>query len=339
MKRLQLWVGILISVFATAFLVREVDFTELGTALSGANLLLVLACIATVPTTMFLKAYRWRLFFPEYRDISIAGLLSALYLGYMANTILPLRAGEVLRAFLVGESEKISKSTVVATVLIEKVFDLATIALFLFLLRFVTALPDWADAAAVLAGLGVAAAVVGLVVAIVAREPLLHLTRQVETRAPPLRRLGIPALVESFLDGLSFARDPRRLVTVLFWSLVLWIGSGVTIWVGLVAVGIPASYAQALFVLVIANFGMVVPSAPGYVGVFHSAVVVSLEPFGVDRAQALAAALVLHTIVFGTFIVGGVYYLIRGRRREGAGQGLGGLITRARSSPGRAHSH
>ena len=84
-----------------------------------------------------------------------------------------------------------------------------------------------------------------------------------------------------------------------------------------------------MFALVVANLGMAVPSAPGYVGVFHSAVVVSLSSFDVDPSQALAAAIVLHAAVFGAFIVGGLYYLARGHRTGASRGGLGDLVARA----------
>jgi hypothetical protein len=82
-------------------------------------------------------------------------------------------------------------------------------------------------------------------------------------------------------------------------------------------------------VLAVTNLGMAVPSAPGYVGVFHSAVVLSLAPYGVPPTAATAAAIVLHAVIFGMFIVGGIYYLARG---QGTQAGLGGLVAQARAA-------
>jgi glycosyltransferase 2 family protein len=94
---------------------------------------------------MLAKAIRWRLFFPEPEKLRLRGLHEALYIGYMANTVLPLRAGEVVRAFVAAETEQTSKSTTLATVLIEKVLDLGTMALLLFLLGLI--FPDLPDSA------------------------------------------------------------------------------------------------------------------------------------------------------------------------------------------------
>ena len=335
----RIWLGLAVSAASVAFLILTVDFAELSQALATANIVLVAACVATLPVTMYLKSLRWQYFFPAQDRVSMRGLLSALYLGYMANTVLPLRAGEILRAYLVGESEQVSKPTVLATVLIEKVFDLGTIALLLFLLRFVMPLPDWADAAAVVSGVGLLVAVAGLAVTLLARRWALVTTARVEARLPLLRRLGAGTFLASFLEGLAFLADARVLALVLFWSVVMWAGALLTVVLGLSAVGIASGITVAAFVLVVTNLGMAVPSAPGYVGVFHSAVVVSLAPYGIEASQALAAAIVMHAAIFGSFSVGGLYYLARGTAGGGSRSGLLDLLTRARSAShdGAAH--
>src|SRR5436190_19068348 len=121
MKSPQVWLGILVSVAATALLLYVVDLREVAQALGEANPGLVVLCALTVLVAMWLKAGRWRLFFPEPAKVRVEGLLEALYIGYMVNTILPLRAGEVVRAFVAAEIERANKSTALATVLIEKV--------------------------------------------------------------------------------------------------------------------------------------------------------------------------------------------------------------------------
>ena len=78
MRDRRTWLGCGISAAAIAFLFLTADFAELGAALANANPLLVAGCIAMVPVGMYLKAYRWRLFFPDPGGVSMAGLLSAL---------------------------------------------------------------------------------------------------------------------------------------------------------------------------------------------------------------------------------------------------------------------
>ena len=343
MKDPRVLFGVVISIVATAMLFYVVNPWEVLAALRGANPLAALAVVLTVVVAMWTKAVRWRLFFPEPRELRLRGLHEALYIGYMANTILPLRAGEVVRAFVAAETEKVSKSTTLATVLIEKVLDLGTMALLLALLGLIFPdLPDSARYAAYLSAIGLVIAVAGIVFALAARGLATNLALWFEKRVPPLAKLGVAGLLNAFLDGMAFAKHPVTMFWVLVWTLVQWTISASTVTLALVAVGIYGSSSyellqMTLLVLVATNLSMAIPSAPGYVGVFHGVFVATMALFGVNEHTATAAAVVEHALVFGTFIVGGAYFLVRGEAGRTGGRRLGALVARARSTTDEAH--
>ena len=343
MKDPRVLFGIVISIVATAMLFYVVNPREVLAALSRANPLAAIACLLTVVLAMWTKAVRWRLFFPQPEELRLRGLHEALYIGYMVNTVLPLRAGEVVRAFVAAETEKVSKSTTLATVLIEKVLDLGTMALLLFLLGLIFPdLPDSARYAAYLSGVGLVIAVAGIVFALAARGLATRLAVWFETRVPPLAKLGVSGLLNAFLDGLSFVRNPLTLAWVGLWTLVQWTISASTVTLALVAVGITGSspyelLQMTLLVLVATNLSMAIPSAPGYVGVFHGVFVATLALFNVDENTATAAAVVEHALVFGLFIVGGAYFLLCGDAVRTSGRRLTELVSRARSTANEAH--
>jgi uncharacterized membrane protein YbhN (UPF0104 family) len=81
------------------------------------------------------------------------------------------------------------------------------------------------------------------------------------------------------------------------------------------AFDLPLPAAAAVFLMIVTNLGMVVPSAPGYVGVFEGLTVMALNPYGVDPNQALAYSLALHIMVYGFFIVVGLWCVWRGGYR------------------------
>jgi uncharacterized protein (TIRG00374 family) len=349
MKDPRVLFGILISIVATAMLFYVVNPWEVLAALRRADPLAAVACLLTVVLAMWVKAVRWRLFFPRPDELRLRGLHEALYIGYMVNTVLPLRAGEVVRAFVAAETEKVSKSTALATVLIEKVLDLGTMALLLFLLGLIFPdLPDSARYAAYLSGVGLVIAVAGIVFALAARGLATRLALWLEQRVPPLARIGLSGLLNAFLDGLAFVRSPLTLAWVALWTIVQWTISASTVTLALIAVGIIGSppydqlqpYAllqMTLLVLVATNLSMAIPSAPGYVGVFHGVFVATLALFGVDENTATAAAVVEHALVFGLFIVGGAYFLLRGDAVRTSGRRLTELVSRARSTANEAH--
>lgn len=338
-------VGLLVSILATVMLFYVVNPWEVIEALSHANPLAVVVCGATVLLAMWVKAVRWRLFFPEPEQIRLRGVHEALYIGYMVNTVLPLRAGEVVRAFVAAQIERTNTSTALATVLIEKVIDLGTMGLLLFLLGLIFPdLPDSARYAAYLSGIGLVIAIGGIVFALAARQQATRLAVWFEARVSLLKKIGVSGLLNAFLDGLAFAQKPVTLFWVAVWTLVQWTISASTVTLALLAVGITGSspyelLQMTLLVLVATNLSMAIPSAPGYVGVFHGVFVATLALFTIqglsmgERDQlATAAAVVEHAVVFGIFIIGGACYLLFGEAGRTSGRRLGDLVSRARSA-------
>lgn len=350
MKDPRVLVGILISILATVMLFYVVNPWEVLDALRRANPVAVFVCALTVFAAMWTKAVRWRHFFPNPQAMRISGLHEALYIGYMANTVLPLRAGEVVRAFVAAQIEKANTSTALATVLIEKVIDLGTMGLLLFLLGLIFPdLPDSARIAAYLSGIGLVVAIGGIVFALAARPLATRLAVWFEARIPILAKIGVSGLLNAFLDGLAFAQKPVTLLWVILWTVVQWSISASTVTLALVSVGITGAspyelLQMTLLVLVATNLSMAIPSAPGYVGVFHGVFVATLALFTIqgltDGARdelATAAAVVEHAVVFGIFIIGGSYYLLRGETGRTSGRRLGDLVSRAKSAAPEAH--
>jgi uncharacterized protein (TIRG00374 family) len=335
-------IGVAVSLIAVLLLLYVVDVREVASVLAHADPIAVFFVIATTVVAMWIKAVRWRLFFPEPETVRRRGLHEALYIGYMANTLLPLRAGELVRALLAAEAENQNKSTTLATVLIEKVLDLGTIALLLALLGLIFPdLPESARYAAYLSGIGLTVAIAGIVFVLAARGVATRMALWLEKRVPPLAKLGVAGLLNAFLDGLAFAQNPITLAWVTFWSIVQWALSGSTVIFALLAVGITGTsmyelLQMTLLVLVATNLSMAIPSAPGYVGVFHGVFVATLALFGVREDRATAAAVAEHALVFGLFIVGGAYFMARGEAVQTSGRRLTDLVSRAKAD---SHDH
>src|SRR5262245_56543891 len=210
-------VGVAVSLIAVLLLLYVVDVREVAMVLAHADPIAVFFVIATTVIAMWTKSVRWRLFFPEPETVRRRGLHEALYIGYMANTLLPLRAGELVRALLAAEAENQNKSTTLATVFIEKVPDLGTIALLLFLLGLIFPdLPESARYAAYVSGIGLTVAIAGIVFVLAARGVATRLALWLEKHVPPLASLGVAGLLNAFLDGLAFAQNPITLGWVAF---------------------------------------------------------------------------------------------------------------------------
>ena len=115
----------------------------------------------------------------------------------------------------------------------------------------------------------------------------------------------------SLIEGFDLLRVRRPLIELILWSVGIWTSGAVVYYWTMQAFGITLPFQAAVFVLCVAALGVMVPSSPGYVGVFHYAVVLALTVFGVAKDQALSYALVLHGVNYITLVALGFLFAAR----------------------------
>lgn len=248
------------------------------------------------------KAVRWRLLLGE-PGLGLGRLAGASLVGYLFSTFLPLRAGELVRSMALRQVEGVALSRSLASIVVEKVFDVASLLLLLVLVALMSPLPGWASMGSVSAGLGLLA--LGALIVLV---PKVHgsVGGFLERRWPAFGS-KVSGWLGEFASGLAGrVWRPRSLAAIVGWSLAAWVGGAITVWLGLTALGIGVPPWAAVLVLVVTNLGMAVPSAPGYIGVYHYLVVLALSVYGIDTERALAAGLVLHLLIFGSLTAFGL---------------------------------
>jgi uncharacterized membrane protein YbhN (UPF0104 family) len=150
---------------------------------------------------------------------------------------------------------------------------------------------------------------------------LLLLSFQKERGLALLRRLTAPfsflqqprlwSAIESLIDGFAVLRSPRPLVGVAAWALFAWIVGGIMYWVVMRAMNSPElelPLSAAYLVMTVTSLVVVLPSSPGYIGVFHYFAVLTLTTvFGVDKNIALSYAVVIHAFTYIWLIILGVF--------------------------------
>ena len=324
-KTAQIAVGLIISLLALWLAFRGADLTQMAGALRNANYFyLVPAALLTFLGLIF-RALSWRVILDgrvPYRRV-----FDAMNEGYLLNSVLPLRLGELGRAYLISHNTPLTVSQALSSVVVERVIDL--LMLFVLLAAFLPLVAGLGIAQSVAIGAmltGLAALVI-LVVLARSRTPLLRLVRAVFTRLhlkwlDPDRWEG---RIGSFLDGLSVLRDGRRAGLAAFWSGMAWVAAGYSAWLLLLAFVPTARVAMGFFALTIVGLGNAVPSAPSSAGVFEFVVVQALALFAVEHNTALSYALVFHAVQIGLILVFG------GLALSGEGESIGHLAQAAQA--------
>jgi uncharacterized protein (TIRG00374 family) len=324
-RTLRIVLSVTISAVFLGFAIRKVDWGEAAAALAAAHYVYVLPMFGVTIWTLYIRAQRWRILLRPVGTPAMRTLVSATNIGFMANMVLPLRVGEVIRPVLVSRKENEPLSGILATVVLERIFDMFTI-LFLFgvaasLVAVSDQVRQWGYYLS-----GLAAAVAAAVIIVRWQEALALRMLQLALRPLPA---AIAAPVDNFFRGfvqaLETLQSPLTFVQLLGWSLYLWLVIAAIYLLGILAFDIPAPLlvgsitVSAIAELLVASItvsaivaiAVSVPQAPGYIGSFQLGCTLSLAIFNVSQSHAIAYSIVSHLTQFAAVVAAGLYSLAR----------------------------
>ncbi len=289
-RRLGTLIPLLLMPLFVFLAVRNTDWRQFLDGIARAQPALVTIGLVFGTTALSLRALRWRVLLSSRSDIDYVSVFWATSGGYLANTLLPARAGEVVRSTMVARNSGLSQAFLLATTLTERVFDAAALALAAqFALIAMDHAPHWLVQASRTVAFLSAIGVIGVVLL-----PLLqsHFLRLVQFSPQALReRLG--GLVEQAVCGVQALHNGRRALGFALLTPSIWIldVAGATI-VGR-ALGLPITVTDAFLLLAVLGLSSAIPATPGNVGFSQFVAVSLLEPLGFGHGQALGYVLIL----------------------------------------------
>ena len=279
----------------------RVDLQEVGATLSTANYTYVLPAALFTLVGYLWRTYRWRWILHPTKKVPVFSLFPVLMIGFMANNLLPARIGEFVRAYVLHREQDVSKSLALGTIVLERLFDGLVLVAFLGGLSVFFPLPGWGAQIGWLSALVFVGS--GVVVGIFLHERWTLGFIDVAGRPLP-EKYGrwVRAKAEFFISGLDALRRYRRVVSISALSVIIWLFEAMSYFVIIKGFSLPMSSLSmafaAVFLLVVVNLGIMIPSAPGYIGTFQFFGVLALSAFGVKREVALSIAIVSHTMQY-----------------------------------------
>ena len=303
-----------------AVFLRNADLDRVWSAVRSARADFLVLSLAATALTFVIRAERWQYLLGPLGPTRFSTVFRTTVIGFAASAVLPARAGEVIRPYLLARREGLSATAAFATILVERVLDLVAVLLLLaaFLLWFdpgVEARDSVVFSAIRFGGLVMAPVALAalLVMFFMAGHPdRLHAwLLKAEAILPARVAKGIARLAQTFAEGFAVVRRPERLVAALAWSMVLWMSIAAGIWAVSVAFGIPMPFTGSFLMLAPLVVGVAVPT-PGAVGGFHEAYRLSATSFfGADNNTAVGAAIVLHAISVGPVALAGLLFILQ----------------------------
>ena len=340
----KLLIGLAVTAGLLALFLLTIDVRRMFDELAKANYVYVIPAIAVYLVSILFRAIRWHVLLRHIRPIDVRRLYPVVVVGYMANNLLPMRLGELVRSYHVGEREGISKTSALATILVERVFDalillalIAGIAIFVPLSGVVEGLSDRL-------GLPWPLLLAALIVPFVGAFGFLTILAISPTRGRQIaailtrllpKRLEAPVseMVDLFMVGLVPLRSPAMLGGLFLLSVPIWLAeAGLFVFIGWsfglneVFDTIPEMVIGLILVTAISNIGSSIPAAPGGIGLFEIVAretLVLLPLATVDRALAGGYAAVVHAVLLLSMILLGQIFLwtehlsLRGLSRAG----------------------
>lgn len=309
LKSLRFWLGLAISGVFLALLFRSTDLGELKDALREAEYWWLLPAFLVYLLGVMIRSVRWRILMSPLRQTSAFRLFPLMIIGYMANNLIPLRAGELVRAWATGERENVSKAGALGTIGVERLMDGCVLVVLLLVAGsfagFDAALRVLAIAAALLFLLALGA----FIYVTRTEERGKHVFTWIVRRAPKRFHERLEEVASSLIIGMRSIHSWRPLAAVVVTSFAAWIveictylliGQGFNLGVG---------FFDYMLLLAAGNLAVLIPATVGGVGPFEWASKEVLTKAGVGASVAAAYAVLAHALVLIPVTAMGLYFV------------------------------
>ena len=282
--------GLLFALCALIWVFHDVKLSAIASmAGSIAGWWLVPAVVCDV-LSYICQGVRWQLLVQPLGNLTLRRAAQAIYAGLFTNEVVPLRFGEVVRAYLAARAIGQPLTSLIPSIAVERLIDSFWLAVGCgVMLLFVPLPPEFTRAAEVF---GVLIAGLSGVFVLLVLKPPRFIHRWSKSRNGPLR----PA-IGGLLSGIGDVGLNRRLAGAVAYSLALLLLQAAAFWLVMIACRLPLGYGSAAAVFLIVHLGTALPNAPANVGAFQFFTVLGLQLFGVDKATAASFSVVVFVVL------------------------------------------
>ena len=340
-QHLRTVIALLVAGGLLALFLRNTDLRQVGTEMARARLDLVVAALIVTGLSYVLRALRWVYLLAPIGRVRFSVALKTTVIGFAATALLPARAGELLRPYLLARKEGLSATATFATVIVERLLDTIMVVLLfaLYLLVFDPGVGA-ADAAtfrqvkiggALVAGLCLVCLVVLFFLAGHPRT-LERLTLGLSKVLPPRLSERASRLVRTFAEGLAIVRQPVRLLAAIGLSLPLWLSIAMGIWLVTRAFHIVMPFTDTFHIVALLTVGVAVPPPCAVAGFHYFYRLGATTFFAASSDRAVGAAIVLHAVSFVPVAIAGLILLAQ----EGLSLSRLGALARTSDAEGAA---
>lgn len=324
-KARQLLIGLAIAMGALYYTLRNVSMSELIASFKDIELVYVLPALGITLLTYVARAYRWQVLLGPFKQIPVKDIYAPLMIGFMGN-LLPARAGEFLRAYLLGKKQGITFAGAFSTIIVERLFDLIFL-LMLFVWVFVVQV-DMFDPQLTFSGISVQTMLAGfgrfcgiLVLGLLGfmfflaykEEQVKSCVGWLVKPLPDKWKEKILFMVSEFALGCKIVKDSGALMQIVFFSALIWILFVATYYPLYFAFDLQDKSLESVLLLTVMVCVLItILPTPGFLGSFNAGVLIALHEIkGEAEVAAVGFGMVAWAIGFVVLVGGGLFFVIK----------------------------
>lgn len=298
LRSVRFWASFAISVVFIALFLRATHPREIGDALEDANYWYLIPAITVLGVAIAARCVRWSILMRPVAPMSAARLFPYAIIGYMANNLLPARAGELVRAYVLGDREHVSKMGTFGTIAVERLFDGCVLVLMLLIAGAVVGFEDTRlQAIAVVSTILFVAAVTVFYILTLREERAKRVIHFFLRVLPERFEHQAETMADSLVGSLRSVHDPRSLGLVVLFSALAWVveaGAYAVIGIGF---DLGVGFGHYCLLLAAANLAIIIPTFFGGTGPFEWAAKLVLVGAGVGDSVAGAYSIIAHAVI------------------------------------------
>jgi uncharacterized protein (TIRG00374 family) len=293
---------------------KQFDWRTFWSRTDSVNFWYVGLAVGVIYLVYVLRAVRWRIFLKPVCRTTTRRLIPSQFTGFAGLALLG-RPGEMIRPYLVARKENLTFSSQVAVWLVERIFDMGSVAL-MFVIggfigdRFWSQLPEanlqvrveWS--AAVFLGAIVVLTIVAVVLRRSGESVANFLEKKIGPHNPKLAH-AICSKVIAFTHGLETIHDFASFLQLFFLSLFMWVLVGVSYWLVMYSYGgtLAELGAASILLLMVASMLGSLIQLPGVGGGSQLATIATLNHvFHIDKEIAVSCGMLLWVATFMSVI-------------------------------------
>ena len=308
---LKLLLGFILSFLGLYFAFQNIDLNDLLKSFESINYFGIFVAIILLILYTYIRSFRWRLLLFSLKPVTIKDLFASNMVGYFGNSILPFKMGEILRGYAISRNNDLKTSTVLGSIVLERVCDLGGLLILLFFVTLFYSFPY--DIGLSLLISAAAILIVLILLWFISFKKELIMNKINGTQLMDFKTvISFIKTLSSFSIGFSSLNSFRSFIYVSLLTIVSWFILYLVTYYTLLSLNLQIGWVEIAVVLLLTSMAMSVPAAPGAIGTHHFATYYVMNSLlGFNSIDSQTFAIVLHAVSYLPLVAIGAYYFFK----------------------------